>query len=176
MVTKTEMAQIMDILKTSYPRYYINTTPADVAKAINLWTEMFNDINLAILAIAVKSLISHSEFPPTIADVKKEIYKLNNAKENTSIEAWEEAYKMISNGLYIRKEEFEKASPLVKKFFGSVEQLRDMALIDIETINSVVKGQFLKQYGILEIRNKEQVLMPESIKERLLELTSKIGE
>jgi hypothetical protein len=174
MITKTEMSKIMDILKTAYPRYYINSTKEEVINAINLWCEMFNDVELQTLAVAVKAVIANSEYPPTIADVRKQIYSLCS-NDITAMEAWKEAYEMISNGLYMTEEQFNKSSQQVKKFFGSVKQLKELAQVDSDTINTVTKGQFLKQYEILNIREKEKAMLPESIKDRLLSLTVGIG-
>lgn len=174
MVSKQEMSQIMDILKTAYPRYYINSTKEEVINAINLWCEMFSDTDLQTLAVAVKSVIATSEYPPTIADVRKQIYNISN-NEITAIEAWKEAYDMISSGLYMTDDIFQEASPQVKKFFGSAKQLREIAQIDVETINTVTRGQFLKQYEILNTREKEKAMLPESIRDRFLSLTVGIG-
>ena len=67
---------------------------------------------------------------------------------------------------------FAKASPEVKKFFGNVRQVKELARTDIATVNTVTKGQFLKQYEIITERQREQRLLPENMKEQLLKLQS----
>lgn len=79
---------------------------------------------------------------------------------------------MICSGGYMTEEEFDKASPEVKKFFGNVRQVKELARTDIATVNTVTKGQFLKQYEIITERQREQRLLPENMKEQLLKLQS----
>jgi hypothetical protein len=72
---------------------------------------------------------------------------------------------MISNGIYMTKETFDMASPEVKKFFGSVNQVKQYAMTDSDIVNTVVKGQFLKQYDVLVERERQDKLLPQSIKD-----------
>lgn len=72
---------------------------------------------------------------------------------------------MICNGIYMTEEQFNQASPEVKNFFGNVRQVTELAKTNIDTVNTVVKGQFLKQYDILVQRKKQQRLLPKELKE-----------
>lgn len=173
MVSKQEMSQIMDILKTAYSRYYNNISRDEMIKTINLWTEMFSDTDLVTLAIAVKSLISHFEFPPTIADIRKEIVKLNSDK-NISIDYWNEAYKMICNGLYMTQEQFDNHSNICKRYFGDLNRLRDKA--KTENLNLEVEQSLFNKTAELMLQNKKQEKMiPNDIQFKLKEMTKQIG-
>ena len=72
----------------------------------------------------------------------------------------------------MEEEEFEKASPEVKKFFGNVRQVRELAQTNTDVVNSVTKGQFLKQYEVIVNREKEQKLLPQSMQD----FTKKLAE
>ena len=72
------------------------------------------------------------------------------------------------------EEQFNEASPEVKKFFGSIRQVTELAKTNIDTVNTVTKGQFLKQYDILVQREKEQKLLPESMKQFTKKLVEKM--
>ena len=97
---------------------------------------------------------------------------INPSTSRTAIEAWNEAYSMICGGLYMTEEQFEQHSSEVKRFFGNVRQVKEQALVDTDIVNSVTKGQFLKQYEVIVNREKEQKLLPQSMREitnRLIE-------
>ena len=71
-------------------------------------------------------------------------------------------------------EEFEKASPEVKKFFGNVAQVRELAQTKTDIVNSVTKGQFLKQYEVIVNREREQKLLPQNMKDFTKKLVEKM--
>ncbi len=171
MVSKEEMGQIMKILRTAYPRYYANTNKEDMINAINLWCEMFSDIDILTLATAVKSLISHFEYPPTIADVKKEIVKY--IVKDDPIDYWNEAYKMICNGIYMTQEEFDSHSEICRRYFGSVARLREKA--STENLNMEVEQSLFNQTAKTIIkRDQENAMLPNDIKFKLQSLSDKL--
>ena len=73
------------------------------------------------------------------------------------------------------QEQFEMASPEVKKFFGNVRQVKELAQTDLDTVNTVTKGQFLKQYEVLINREKEQKLLPPQMQEFIGQLAEKMS-
>lgn len=121
---------------------------------------MFEKDDADVVKLAVKNLINTLEFPPTIADVRKEITKLANVATDkpTAIDEWNAIKKAIGNSGYHADEEFEKLPPIAKKFVGAPRQLRDWGLAE-DFNESVVRGQFLKQYEVLEERQRYQAMM-----------------
>ena len=99
---------------------------------------------------------------------------INPTTTISAIEAWNEAYGMICNGLYMTEEQFNQASPIVKKFFGNVRQVKELAQTDTDTVNSVTKGQFLKQYNILIEREIEQKMLPPQMQEFITKIANKM--
>lgn len=143
---------------------------------INTWQECLGDLEYRVVLEAVKKSIIESPFPPTIHDIRKNAIELiNPTQSKTAIEAWNEAYGMICGGLYMTEEQFNDASPEVKRFFGNVRQVTELAKTNIDTVNTVTKGQFLKQYDILVQREKEQKLIPESMKQFTQKLAEKMS-
>lgn len=140
---------------------------------INTWLECLGDLDYRLVLESVKKTMITSPYPPTIADIRKNaIEMIKPTTSKTAIEAWNEAYKMICKGTYMEEEEFEKASPEVKKFFGNVRQVRELAQTNTDVVNSVTKGQFLKQYEVIVSREKEQKLLPQSMQD----FTKKLAE
>lgn len=142
---------------------------------IATWLECLDDLDYRIVLEAVKKSIIESPFPPTIYEIRKNAIELMNpSSQRTAIEAWNEAYKMICTGLYMTEEQFNKASTEVKRFFGSVRQVAELAKSNIDTINTVVKGQFLKQYDSITQQEEKQRLIPEKMKKMTKQLIQKI--
>ena len=171
-MNKAETVQVITLLAGNYD----SVAKKDATQKqlmINTWQECLGDLDYKLVLQAVKKSIIESPYPPTIHDIRKNAIEIiNPSNQNSAIEAWNEAYSMICSGGYMTEEEFDRASPEVKKFFGNVRQVKELARTDIATVNTVTKGQFLKQYEIITERQKEQRLLPENMKEQLLKLQS----
>lgn len=172
---REEVIAILGIMKTAYPRFYANMSKNQAEETIALWHEMFKSDNPLLVTNAVKKLITELEFPPTIADVKKSMYSITDRSES-NIELWNIFFKAISNSGYNSVQEFEKLPDILKKFAGSPSQMRDYALMDRDTVNSVVKGQFLKHIDILKEREKENKMMLPEVRDLVKQLASGMGE
>jgi hypothetical protein len=133
---------------------------------------MFKEDNGQLVMAAVDNLIVNFKYPPTIADVKEEMYKLTN-KEVAPIELWAIAKKMIGKGIYMTQEEFEQYPDTIKAFFGGLSGLKDIAKMDSETVNSVIQSNFLKQIKIIQDREKAEKQMLPSTK-RVLEMLDNV--
>ncbi len=174
-MSRTEMVQIITLLAGNYETI-ANKSQQQKELMLNTWYECLGDLDYKLVLQAVKKTIIESPYPPTIHEVRKNAIEfVNPTTQKTGIEAWNEAIKMISNGLYMTEEQFNNYSPEVKRFFGSVNQVRQLAMVDMETINTVTKGQFLKQYDILVQRDKEEKLLPAPMKEMIEGLANKFA-
>lgn len=171
-MNKQETIQIITLLAGNYSSIS-DKTKEQKQMMLNTWQECLGDLDYKVVLQAVKMSIINSPYPPTIHEIRKNAVEIIKPKEQKSpIEAWNEAHKMICNGLYMTEEEFNKASPEVKMFFGNTRQLKELAKTDSDTINTVTKGQFLKQYEILVEREKERKLLPE----KWLDITTQLAE
>lgn len=174
-MNRTEMVQIITLLAGNYETI-ANKSQQQKELMLNTWYECLGDLDYKLVLQAVKKTIIESPYPPTICEIRKNAIEfVNPTTQKTGIEAWNEAIKMISNGLYMTEEQFNNYSPEVKRFFGSVNQVRQLAMVDMETINTVTKGQFLKQYDILVQRDKEEKLLPAPMKEMIEGLANKFA-
>jgi len=166
----------MTILGSNYQSISRQLEDPDKKKIVlRTWFECLEDLDCNLVMAAVKKNIISSSYPPTIHDIRTSALELvtpQNEKK-TPIEYWNEAFKMITKGTYMTQEDFDKYSEVVKKFFGNnVAQVKELAMTDITTISTVTKGQFLKQIDIIQQREKENNLLPESIKQVMLGITN----
>lgn len=173
-MNKAETVQIITLLAGNYDSI-AKKDATQKQLMINTWQECLGDLDYKIVLQAVKKTIIESPYPPTIHDIRKNAIELvNPSTQRTAIEAWNEAYGMISSGLYMTEEQFNEHSPEVKKFFGNVRQVKELAKTDANTVNTVTKGQFLKQYEIIAERKKQQKLLPEQMQNMIGQLAEKM--
>lgn len=174
-MNKTETTQVITLLAGNYDSI-AKKDKIQKQLMINTWQECLGDLDYKLVLQAVKKTIIESPYPPTIHDIRKNAVEMvNPTTKRTAIEAWSEAYSMICGGLYMTQEQFDMASPEVKKFFGNVRQVKELAQTDIEVVNTVTKGQFLKQYDVLIDREKEQKLLPQNMQDFIGQLADKMS-
>lgn len=174
-MNKQETVQVITLLAGNYDSISKKDS-TQKQLMINTWQECLGDLDYKLVLQAVKKTIIESPYPPTIHEIRKNaVEMINPTQTRTAIEAWDEAYRMICGGLYMTQEQFETASPEVKKFFGNVRQVAELARTDIDTVNTVTKGQFLKRYDILVQREQERKMLPPQMQEFTKQLAEKMS-
>lgn len=170
-MNKMETTQIITLLAGNYDSI-AKKDRTQKQLMIDTWQECLGDLDYKLVLQAVKKTILESPYPPTIHDVRKNAIEIITPNtQRTGIEAWNEAYSMICNGLYMTEEQFNQASPEVKKFFSNVRQVKELAQTDLKTVNTVVKGQFLKQYDVIAEREKQQSLLPQQMQDFIAKIS-----
>lgn len=173
-MNRQETTQIITLLAGNYSSIADKTKEQKIMM-LNTWIECLGDLDYQLVLQAVKKAIIDSPYPPTIHDIRKNaIEMIKPTTSKTAIEAWTEAYGMICNGSYMTEEDFEYHSPEVKKFFGNVRQVRELAQTDTDTVNTVTKGQFLKQYEVIVEREKEKKLLPQQMQDFIQQIANKM--
>lgn len=176
-MTIEETKIVLQILKTAYPYFYKNTGAEELRQALLLWHEMFAGDELEVVKYALKRLIeTHESYPPTIAHLRQKIDEVTETAngEPTDTELWAMARKALCNGYYGAEEEYRKLPPVVQRFFGNPNGIRQLASADQDVIETVTKGQFLKQLPILKKRESERKHMNPQIKELITGLGEKL--
>ena len=165
-MTSKDTGKIMDILTAAYPNFYSGKSEYDRKKIVALWTDMFRDDPVELVAAAVKSLISMDEkgFPPHIGTVKAKMRLLVSKDEMTEAEAWHIVSKAIKNSTYDSKAEFEKLPPMIKRIVGSPNMLREWAVMGMDATQSVVASNFQRSYRAIVAREKELAKLPNDVR------------
>lgn len=174
-MSRDEIIAILGILRTAYPRFYASMTKQEAEQTISLWQEMFENDNPQVVTQAVKNLIITLQFPPTIADVKNEIYKFYSSDQKSEIELWNELKSAIRNGIYYSAEIFPTLSKELQIYLKNPMQLKELAMSSSDDINTVQKGIFLKQIPIIREREKEKMMMLPERRELFEKLASKMS-
>ena len=173
-MTHNETLAIMSVLKAAYPNFYKDMKRSEAEGIVSLWAEMFKDEPAEVVALAVKAHIANDSkgFPPHIGAIKAAIVKIKTPNAMTEIEAWSHVQRALSNGIYGAKEEFEKLPPIVQRLVGSPMQLREWAMMDSDTVNSVVASNFQRSYKVRAVHEKETLALPTDVRHAMEQLAA----
>lgn len=129
-----------------------------------------------IFAQAVNNHIRTSKYPPTIADIQEQLDYIM-PKQSTDEELWNEAYRLICKGSVLTTEEFNQEPEEIKRWFHNIRTIRELAMCPSETVNTVVRGQFLKTIGAIKRQQAVQDSLPQKMKDLINVVTRKeLGE
>lgn len=170
-MTKDEVKVILGVLKTAYPAFYKDLSREEAMRVVDLWSTMFSEESAEIVTEAVRALICTMKYPPTIADVKEKIREISTPESISEMEAWNIVKSAIS--YYHAKENFEKLPPLIKKVIGGPSQLRDWAVMDADTVNSVIQSNFMRSYTAIKKREESYFSLPQSTRKLIEQLSQK---
>ena len=161
-MTREETVKIIRIMVDSYPNY----KPNDISETVDVWQMMLSDYDYNLVAMALKAYIlsDTSGFAPNIGQLVAKIHLLTKPQELSEMEAWSLVSKAIRNSGYNSVEEFVNLPLLVQKAVGTPDNLRNWAVSDYQTIESVIQSNFLRSYRVVVKRESEINCMPNEIK------------
>lgn len=176
-MNKRDVKGILALLQTEYPASFVRLDGQQMQAKANLWAEMFADDNPQLVYAAVKSIMAGDmrEFAPSIGEIKNKMHDLTTPTEMSETEAWALVSKACANGIYGYEAEFAKLPPTVQAAVGRAEQLREWAMMDEETVQSVVASNFMRGFKTAARRERETALIPDSVKMLLEGVGGKIA-
>lgn len=161
-MTREETIKIIRIMVDSYPNY----KPNDISETVDVWQMMLSDYDYNLVAMALKAYIlsDTSGFAPSIGQLVAKMQIITKPQELSEMEAWSLVSKAIRNSGYNSVEEFANLPPLVQRAVGTPDNLRNWAVSDYQTIESVIQSNFLRTYRTVVRRENEINCMPNEIK------------
>lgn len=153
----------------SYPNY----KPNDISETVDVWNVMLSDYDYNLVAMALKAYIlsDTSGFAPSIGQLVGKIQSITQPQELSEMEAWALVSKAIRNSVYNSVEEFAKLPPLVQKAVGTPDNLKNWAMSDYSSIETVIQSNFIRTYRVVTNRQSEINRMSDDIK-ALIEKTN----
>lgn len=173
-MTEKETAQIMAVLKVAYPRYYQNLTQEEALQAVKLWHSMLLDYPYEVVQKSVKALIATTKFPPAVSEVIEKIQLLTKPLDLSEVEAWGMVKQALRNGYYHSKEEFEKLPIKIQQTLGRHDVLREWAMAEVDSVDTVIGSNFMRSYRTIQHRQKELDALPVDVKKFMEVATSKM--
>lgn len=172
-MNKAETVKIISILQINYPDNFRGKSEAVIEATVNLWARAFVDDAYAVVSAAVMSHIVYdpNRFMLPIGVIKAKIADMLKPDEMTEQEAWGLVAKALRNSTYGADEEYAKLPPAVQRAVGGASQLRDWAMMDTETVQSVVASNFQRSYRVTSQRERDWEKLPSGVKQFVEELT-----
>lgn len=173
---RTDTLKIFSVIKAEYRNHFKDISVTDANAMVDLWTEMFSDVDYKIVGAAVKTYILNNTtgHPPKVGQINEIIEKLTQPEELSEQEATNLIFKALSNSIYNAESEFEKLPPTLQTLVGSPNMLREWAMMDSDTVHSVISSNLMRSYRVVSEREKYNQALPSSIKNLLAEATNKL--
>ena len=168
-----EAAKIIALLQFNYPDTLRGLSDEAYRTYVKQWHSFFADDEYKIVEAAVRAYIATSteRFAPNVGQIREEIRKLTAPDDLSEAEAWALVSKAVSNGLYGYKEEYAKLPPAVQRAVGTPQTLLEWAMLDTETVQSVIASNFQRSYRAAAKQEAELAKLPPGFAEELKKLS-----
>ena len=167
-MTDYEIGRLVYAVRGTYPKYYANMGAEDLKGLSMAWALVLGEYDFAIASRAVQLYLTNDTtgFPPSPGQIVDAIHKITNPRiaEMTATEAWALVRKAIRNGYYGAEEEFAKLPTACQRAVGSPSNLREIAQLDIDQVETVEQSHFIKAYNTQVVRERETAKMPSDIR------------
>lgn len=166
-MTKEETAKLVYLVTANYPKFYKNVTQSEFGNVVHLWHMCLEQYPYTTGEMALKAYVTteNSGFPPSVGQIIDCIHKFASTytgKKLNEMEAWALVSKALRNGYYGAEEEFAKLPQLVQRAVGEPSQLRNWALTENETVETVIQSNFIRTYrAVLQENQQVSKLSPE---------------
>ncbi len=159
----------MRVLQAAYPQFYSKQDAEAIRDALRLWHDMFAEDSGAEVGAAVKAFIATDTkgFPPSIGQIKARLVQLKAPNMLDEAQAWSIVSKAIQNSAYHAREEFEKLPAVIRAVVRSPSMLKDWALSDGATLQTVIASNFQRAYRTKAAEAKERLALPSDIRQVL---------
>ena len=169
-MTREETWKLIIVLKSAYPKTYERFGEMEFENLCTAFHMCLEEYTYEQAALGLKAFMMTDTkgFPPVAGQIIEQIQKINpSAQVMGAMEAWALVYKAICNSTYNAESEFAKLPPVCQKAIGNSANLKEMAAMDTDTVNSVEQSHFIRQYNAIIEREKELQKLPASLRERI---------
>lgn len=138
--------------------------------AMTVWYALLKDMTYAQATMAVQRYMSAESRTPTVADIRRMAAENSTPVDDSisELEAWSIVYKAICNLQWDAPEkEFDKLPDLCKKAIGTAANLREMAQMDTNTVESVEQSHFIRAYRTAKQQRQNYSVLSIGLKQQI---------
>lgn len=164
-MTLPETAKLIAVISEVYPKFMDGR---QIKTTAMLWQKIFANDPYAEVEAAFFAFVSADEkgFPPAPGAIRALLNKLRQPEgETTETEAWAMVQKATRNSIYNADKEFAALPEEIQSCIGSPATLREYAIMDSETLNTVVASNFMRSYRARAVHVREMQKLPPAVKE-----------
>lgn len=165
-MNREETLKVFAVIKANYNNFFKTINAKDANAMVNLWTEMFADVEYGLVGAAVKAYIASDikGYPPNVGQINEQIRKLTASEQMTEQEAVSLIMQATRNGYYNAQEEFDKLPPILQRIVHSPHQLRAWAVMNEDEVQTVVASNLMRSYRVIAKNEEERQSLPNSLK------------
>ena len=166
---------MLTLIQAEYPQSFTRMDDRQMALKLELWSKEFQNDDSMLVYAAVRTLMGTArEYAPNYGQIREKMRELTVGKSLDEQQAWALVSKACSNGFYGYREEFAKLPPEVQRAVGRAEQLKEWAVMDVDTVQSVVASNFMRSYRAGVEREKELARIPQDVRDMLSGISNKM--
>ena len=176
-MTKQEFAGITEVIMSFFPKFKDNI---DSKIKLNIWYGMLGDNDFKTTTIALKKVLSESEYMPTASKLRQAVADIENPSNSiTASEAWGQFKKAMSRfGIYREKMALDAMDNRVSSLISR------MGYKDLCKSKNILadRAHFIKLWNAQQQKERNHQALPADVKkyiegnkERLENLTKMIG-
>jgi len=163
-MTKEDTKKMLMYLRTAFPGFLEDMNLTDV---VNVWHDAFMNEDVRVVSEATRNYAQSSRYAPTIAGIFEQIKLIKMPASNDDL--WALIEKAARNGAYNSAEEFNRLPEECQAFLGSSSALKELAMADMGTMNTIVKGQFMKRVDAIREHREVQRGLPVEVRKAIAE-------
>ena len=172
---KADVQKLLTLIQAEYPQSFAKMDDRQMALKMDLWAKEFkNDDSMIVFAAARTLMGTAREYAPNSGQIREKMRELTEVRSLDEQQAWALVSKACSNGFYGYREEFAKLPPEVQRAVGRPEQLKEWAVMDVDTVQSVVASNFMRSYRTGIEREKEMARIPKDVQMLLRDVSGKL--
>lgn len=169
-MTKSETTKILTIIRAFYK------TDQNAAEMVGAWHTVLADYDYEVAEVAVKNFAKNDKrdyatFPP-LGKIVQQIEMLM-PENKIGIDLWRIAERQIKRGTVITQEEFDELPAPIKRYFGGVSAIRDLALLDMDQLPNE-RARFLNNIERIIDQEKARKNLPPKVAEAIDGLAKKL--
>lgn len=168
-MNNTDAIRLFAVIAALYPREAAFASATE--ESIRAWAYVLADVPYKVAEAAVKAHATTSPFPPTIADIKGWIAKINNPQMDAG-EAWGIVQAAIRKHRRYGKDKAKAELPA--EVWTLVERIGWHEICTTESIE-VVRGQFMRMWDTTTKRKQEQAALPQAIRASIAQISAKVA-
>lgn len=150
-MNKKEFAVGIKILEDAYTNFHVSDTDSKMST----WYELLKDIGRDQFIDGIRRAILTNKYPPTVAELRA---LMCHHTEITETEAWGYMSKALSNSVYHAAEEWARLPESVRAIV-SPDLMREWALLDTESVQTVIASNFMRSYKAKTKMSRDQQLI-----------------
>lgn len=153
-MTREETLQVYQLFSAAYDMKITEM-------AIETWYQVLKVHSFEDCKNAAIQYLKTQHYKPVPADINnliidKQLAKIQRPNHMSALEAWSLVYKAICKSAYNSEEEFKKLPVDCQYAIGSPQNLKEMSMMEIKTVESVEQSHFIRAYEVAVKRHENE--------------------